>query len=139
MGATGQGNGWCCARGKIPLVEDPACDTTPALSVSLFGSRETLSAALPHLGPNAHCNIVLASWGTDGLCEEGWAGKVTDAGVLGRELVEVASGLGWSWDWIAGWMAGGGPTQGMKANLCIKGKLNCLQWVIMLRDRSCIT
>jgi len=34
---------------------------TPPGSLALLGGRETLGSALPHLGPNAHCDIVLAS------------------------------------------------------------------------------
>lgn len=45
----------------------------------------------------------------------------------------MASGLGWSWDWIDG----GWERVGTDPNVCVKGKQNWLQRVIMLhRDRA---
>lgn len=39
---------------------------------------------------------------------------------VSERLVEMASGLGWSWDWIdVGWW---GVSEGTEANVCIKGK-----------------
>lgn len=58
IGDAGQGNGWGGAGGRILLVE--SVSDTPG-SLALLGGRDSLSAALPHLGPNAHCSIVLAS------------------------------------------------------------------------------
>lgn len=56
-------NPWLC-----PLLVPP-----PPLSVrALLRGRETLSTALPHLGPNAHCGIVLAS----GDRRVGWGGGI---------------------------------------------------------------
>lgn len=65
-----RGMGWGGARGRILLVESVS-DSTLSLSPpphpfassvrALLGGWETLSAALPHLGPNTHCGIVIAS------------------------------------------------------------------------------
>lgn len=99
----------------------------PLSSVALFGSRETLRAALPHLGPNAHCEIVLASGSQTG-CVWGVRWQSEGYGSIWQRTsgdglrVGLVIGLdGWMVEWCVGVRLRG------CRHLCLKCKQNWLQ------------
>lgn len=97
--------GWGGARGRILPVE-PTSDSAPLLhllcrSIVSRPADARRGAALPHLGPNAHCSIVPAHADR----QDGWGGEearpeeyCTCGGASGDGLRAALC----SWDWIPG-------------------------------------
>lgn len=102
LGGTGQGNGvglghrGNSSRWIRQWTPRPPFPLSVSSGRALLGGREALSAALPHLGPNVHSGIVLASGDRGG----GWGGS--------RERYSRCRELGkeW-WLWPQGWASHG--------------------------------
>lgn len=84
-----------------PSVTLPSPHLSPLFASSveaLLGRRETLSAALPHLGPNTHYGIVLTTRGQTGWVRRaGLREGYSRYGELGKDR----------WKWPRGWAGQG--------------------------------